>query len=231
MMLKKCFLVSFGLFLFAFASACGMGVADPTDGVEEGDVRIAAVGDSITDENLSGTDYPAKLDEMLGEGYAVRNFGESNHAVQFMSDYPYTATDSYVESLAFNPDIVILMLGTNDTKSHNWNGAEVFKEDYVDLLESYLEVDSLSRVILASPPTVHLENVSRGSINPAHIEPIRQVVQDVAIEYDLEFVDMTTETAPHPEWFYDGIHPTRAGAEKLAEIFYEQIINEQAILE
>lgn len=192
--------------------------------VEEADIKIAAVGDSITDEYIPGANYPAILDEKLGEDYAVVNFGESNYAAQSSSDFPYETTDSYEDSLALEPDIVILMLGTNDTKAQNWQGAEAFKAEYTELVESYLELDSVSRVILASPPTVFLENVRHGSIDPENIEPIRAVVEEVAEEKHLEFVDMTQKTADHPEWFFDGVHPTPESAQELAQFFYEQLI-------
>ena len=191
--------------------------------IEEGDTVIAAVGDSITAEYMSGANYPKILEEKLGVGYSVVNFGESNYAAQSSSDYPYETTASFEESLALEPDVVILMLGTNDTKAHNWNGADHFKEEYTQLLENYLEVESVSGVILASPPTVFLRDVMEGSIDPENIEPIRDVVQEVAKEYELEFVDMIEQTAGHSEWFFDGVHPTPEGAEAIAQIFYEQL--------
>lgn len=190
---------------------------------EEGATRIAAVGDSITNYGFAGADYPGHLDDMLGDGYEVENFGEANYAAQSTSDFPYETTSSFEESLAYEPEIVLFMLGTNDTKANNWEGADTFEEEYTNLLENYLELDSVSRVILASPPTVFLDNVSEGSIDPTNIGPIRDVVEDVAEAYDLEFVDMTEATADHPEWFFDGIHPNEEGAEQIASIFHEQI--------
>lgn len=216
----------FTLFLLMIPTACGtgrLGGASDEVTIEEGDIKVAAVGDSITAEYTPQSGYPAILNERLGEGYAVLNFGESNYAAQASSDFPYETTGSYEESLELNPDIVIMMLGTNDTKANNWNGPERFKEEYTDLLEDYLELESVSRVILASPPTVFLENIFEGSIDPENIEPIRDVVEEVAEEYGLEFLDMTEQTAAHPDWFFDSVHPTAEGAEQLAQIFYEQI--------
>jgi len=224
--LKKWRIILISLLMVVFVSACGAEESPnestgPT--VEEGDTRIAAVGDSITNYGIAGANYPDHLEEMLGEGYTVENFGEANYAAQSFSDFPYETTSSYEESLAFDPEIVLFMLGTNDTKANNWEGQETFKSEYTDLLEDYLDLESVSRVILASPPTVFLDNVMQGSIDPTNIEPIRNVVAEVAEEYDLEFVDMMEATAGHPEWFTDGIHPNEEGAEQLATVFYEQI--------
>ena len=215
---KKWFVMLGGLFLFIFG-ACG--AEDVNEEIADSDIaddaiRVAAVGDSITDFGISGANYPEILDDMLGENYAVVNFGRANYAAQASSDFPYETTDTYEESLKFNPEIVIFMLGTNDTKASNWNGAEAFQEEYTDLLEDYIELDSVSRIILASPPTVFLEDVMGGSIDPEVVESIRDIVEVVAEEHGLEFVDMTEETANHSEWFFDGIHPNEEGAEALA---------------
>lgn len=214
--------------LVILLTACGMleTITNNSENeIAETDIKIAAVGDSITDEYIPGANYPRILDDLLGEGYAVMNYGKSNYAAQASSDFPYTSTDAYEESLALKPDIVIIMLGTNDTKANNWNGKEIFKKEYTTLVESYKSLDSVSRVILASPPTVFIENVMRGSIDPQHVEPIREVIQEVAEEFELEFVDLSAKTANHPEWFFDGVHPTPEGAEEIAQIFYEQISN------
>lgn len=223
---KKYFLLFISLLMLFIISACGnigQNNNSVNSEIEEDNIRIAAVGDSITAEFIPEASYPTALEEMLGKGYTVQNFGVSNYAAQSSSDFPYETTDLYKKSLAFDPNIVIIMLGTNDTKANNWSGSEEFKEEYTMLLESYLELKNISRVILASPPTVFLENVFEGSIDPDNIEPIRDVVNETAKEYELEFVDMTEHTANHPEWFFDGIHPNSEGAEEIAQIFYKQI--------
>lgn len=215
------------LFIFFFLiSACGAVHQNDKDESTQGDkdaIRVAAVGDSITDKYSSDTGYPAKLNDLLGDDYLVENFGASNYAAQSSSDFPYETTDAYQESLEFKPNIVLIMLGTNDTKSTNWQNSEAFKEEYTNLLENYLNLKSVSRVILASPPTVFLETVFEGSVDPKIIHPIRNTIKDIASEHDLEFIDMTKQTMDHPEWFFDGLHPNAEGAEEIARIFYQKI--------
>lgn len=215
------------LFIFFFLiSACGAVHQNDKEESTQGDedaIRVAAVGDSITAEYSSDTGYPAKLNDLLGDDYLVENFGASNYAAQSSSDFPYETTDAYQESLEFKPNIVLIMLGTNDTKSTNWQSSEAFKKEYTNLLENYLNLKSVSRVILASPPTVFLETVFEGSIDPEIIHPIRNTIKDIASEHDLEFVDMTKQTMDHPEWFFDGLHPNAEGAEEIARIFYQQM--------
>lgn len=196
---------------------------DNIDDVRENNLRVAAVGDSITAEFTDNAGYPMYLDEMLSEEYVVVNFGQSNHAAQSSSDYPYETSDAYSESIEFEPHLVLIMLGTNDTKGRNWSGIERFKNEYKNLVENYIELESVARVVLISPPSVFTDSTFGLSINQRYIEPIRDAVEEVAEEYELEFIDMVTETAEHSEWFYDGIHPTPEGAEELAKIIYEQM--------
>lgn len=212
--------------LFSLISACrplSQNDKEKFSHEKEEATRVAAVGDSITAEYSSDTGYPAKLNDLLGDDYIVENFGASNYAVQSSSDFPYETTESYQKSLAFEPHIVLIMLGTNDTKSTNWQGPERFKKEYTHLLEDYLALESVSKIILASPPTVFLETVFEGTIDPEIILPIRDTIKDLSSEYDLEFVDMTKKTKNHPEWFFDGLHPNAEGAEEIAHIFYQKI--------
>lgn len=223
---NKKFFIPFLFILLFLISACKAHPQNDNDNPSEGKeetIKIAAVGDSITFEYTPDTGYPKKLNDLLGEDYIVENFGVSNYAAQSSSDFPYETTEAYQESLAFEPNIVLIMLGTNDTKSTNWQGTEEFKEEYTDLINGYLALESVSRVILASPPTVFLETVFEGSIDSEKIIPIRNTIQVVASEYELEFVDMTKQTKNHPEWFFDGLHPNAEGAEEIAQIFYQQI--------
>lgn len=224
-------IVLLGIVIFAgtyyFSGNTLLNNTSDTD-VEEGDIRVAAVGDSITYglniNNRPENSYPGQLDGLLGEGYAVGNFGESNYSVQTSADFPYETTNSFQNSLEFEPDIVIFMMGTNDTKSNNWEGEEQFKQDYLDLLANYQDLSSDPRIILASPPKVFLnDNVLEGSIDPNYIENVRSMVEEIAAEENLEYVDVYEITDDHPEWFPDDIHPNAEGAAALAETFYEQI--------
>lgn len=188
---------------------------------EKNVVRVAAVGDSITAEHTPRAGYPRYLSKLLGGNYTVKNFGQSGHAVQHLSDMPYNRTTKYKRSLAFRPHIVLLMLGTNDTKARNWKNQQLFKEDYISLTETYLSLDSVSRVILASPPMAYSKPPFKSRINPRVIYAVRDTIKEVAEEYQLEFIDMVSQTKNHPEWLFDGVHPTVEGAKQIAYIFYD----------
>src|SRR5438132_9538101 len=104
-------------------------------------IKIACVGDSITagagiaDPATQG--YPAVLGRLLGAGFAVRNYGHSGTTLLKQGDLPYWSTTEYVDSTAWNPDIVLIMLGSNDSKPQNWAFKTNFNADYKALISHY----------------------------------------------------------------------------------------------
>jgi len=91
-------------------------------------IRVACVGDSLT----QSTEYPYDLWMLLGTSeYTVRNYGAGSTTVSLDSETPYMNTNVFQDALNFQPDIVIIMLGTNDAQPslHQFNAS--FVEDYV----------------------------------------------------------------------------------------------------
>ena len=75
-----------------------------------GPIRIACVGDSITE--VSG--YPSHLQSLLGAQYLVENFGVSGATVLLDSWRPYMDQPEFQSAKEFQPDIIVIILGTND---------------------------------------------------------------------------------------------------------------------
>ena len=190
--------------------------------------KVACVGDSITWGftilNPKKHGYPAVLQHLLGEEYEVRNFGYNDAAVRFDADTPYVKKRVYRDSLDWNPDTVILMLGTNDTKPWNWN-AEIFQRDYGRLVDSYLALPSHPRVVLVAPIRIfRVFNVPSLILNPDVLEEeIRPAIRKIAEQKGLELIDLQPLFG-NAHFCRDGIHPQRRGARMLAETIYTQIL-------
>lgn len=190
-------------------------------------VKVACIGDSITWGftllRRAKMCYPTLLGGMLGPGYEVRNFGQNDATVRFDSDMPYVRRKKYRDSLAWNPDIVLLMLGTNDTKSHNWN-PEAFDRDYRRLVDSYRSLPSKPRVILIAPIRI-FRSLNVPLITPQS-EPlergVRPAIHRIAAETGLELVDLYGLFSDLT-YCKDGLHPQSAGARMLAEAIYSGI--------
>ncbi|MBQ1582493.1 MAG: alpha/beta hydrolase fold domain-containing protein, partial [Prevotella sp.] len=101
-------------------------------------VKVACIGNSITDGH--GIDvatqfgYPALLQQMLGDNYWVKNFGVSARTMLNKGDNPYMNEMAWKDAVAFNPDIVIIKLGTNDSKPQNWQYGAEFKNDLKQMI-------------------------------------------------------------------------------------------------
>jgi len=204
------------------------GVSNITE-ADDGQTKVACVGDSITYghgiTNWPKNNYPTLLQGLLGETYHVNSYGVSGRAVQPDSDQPYTALPHYQESLTYGADIVVFMMGTNDSKPENWHGADAFKEDLLALLDSYGDTE----IILCTPAASFFvdgqtEGLARHDIQPAVVEEIAQIVRDVATERGYTLIDIHALTLEHPEWFAkDGIHPNNDGAAAIAHTVAENI--------
>lgn len=208
---------------FAYLYLHGMsGLTDTTD-AEEGQVRVACVGDSITYghgiTNWPQNHYPRQLQRLLGDGYHVNNYGVSSFAVQDTSDRPYTTLEHYRESLAYDADYVVFMMGTNDSKPENWIDAAHFREDLISLLESYGD----AQIILCTVPSAFfLEGKTQGvtshDIQPLVADEIAGVIRQVAQENGYTLLDIHALTAQNPQWFAkDGVHPNNDGAAAIAQ--------------
>lgn len=200
----------------------------------EGDqIRVACVGDSITYGmsviNWFENTYPAQLGDMLGEDYHVLNFGFSAKTAQDNNEESYRDTKLYKKSKEYQPDIVILMLGSNDSKPYNFEGKEAFKQAERELIETYLNLESKPRIILATVNSgfyVHGDNEGdyMYDINGENINIINEGIKELAVEYGLPLVDTYEITKDHPEWYkLDGIHPDKNGQTAMAEAFYEAV--------
>lgn len=190
-------------------------------------IRVACIGDSITWGftllNPWRQSYPALLQEKLGPGYEVRNFGYNDAAARFDADTPYVSKRAYRESLAWNPDIVLLMLGTNDTKSRNWD-PEIFRRDYRRIVESYRALPSAPRVILIAPIRVFpVGGIPILGVLPENMENgVRPAIRALAAEMELELVDLQ-DLFTDRRYCRDGVHPQRAGTQILADAIWSGI--------
>lgn len=190
-------------------------------------IRVACIGDSITWGftllNPWRQSYPALLQEKLGPGYEVRNFGYNDAAARFDADTPYVSKRAYRESLAWNPDIVLLMLGTNDTKSRNWD-PEIFRRDYRRIVESYRALPSAPRVILIAPIRVFpVGGIPILGVLPENMENgVRPAIRALAAEMELELVDLQ-DLFTDRRYCRDGVHPQRVGTQMLADAIWSGI--------
>lgn len=196
-----------------------------------GSKKVICVGDSITyGQGVLGsrdTDtYTALLAEMLGEDYQVVNYGLCNRTLLSTGNMPYVDEDFATESLEGDADIVIIMLGSNDSKPDNWD-AELYEKEYIELVQKYQSMESAPSVYIMAPPRIFAEPEDSGDCNNTILtEELIPIVQDVAEETGAQLIDLYSVTEAHSDWYSDGLHPNAEGNKAIAEEIYKQLTAE-----
>lgn len=183
--------------------------------------RVACIGDSITEgagvSNPATESYPAKLQRLLGADYEVRNYGVSGRTLLKKGDFPYWNELKYRQSRDWNPEVVIIKLGTNDSKPQNWRHSTNFVADFEELIASYTNLPSAPRIFLVTPCPVM--GAGAFSIRPAVVaDEIVPMVRELAGRADHELIDLHTPMTGHAEWFPDTVHPNARGTAVMAAL-------------
>jgi len=181
-------------------------------------IKVACVGDSITFgtgiPDRDHNSYPAQLGQMLGAEWNVQNFGVSGTTLLNRGDRPYTKTPHYQAALAFQPDVVLIKLGTNDTKQQNWKHKSGYIGDYLQLINSFRTLESKPVIWICNPVPVFPEQW--GIKDSIVREEILPRIQYIAQKAGVPLIDLYTLMKHHPEFFPDKVHPNAAGATVMA---------------
>lgn len=186
-------------------------------------VRVACIGNSITYgagiKNRFRDSYPSVLSRMLGDDYWVKNFGVSARTLLNKGDRPYMKEKAYQSALAFNPQIVIIKLGTNDSKSFNWKYKSDFKKDLQTMIDAFKALPAQPKIYLCYPSKAYQtgENINDDIIS----KEIMPIIKKVAKKNKLDIIDLHTAMDGMPQLFPDKIHPNEEGAKIMAKTVYE----------
>ena len=177
-------------------------------------IRVACCGDSITRRPV-GAAYSDHLGKMLGDGWDVRNFGHDGVTAQKDSGRPYWKMPEFEASNAFEPNVVILMLGTNDAASvdeHRKN----FSADFLALIHHFKALPSKPQVIVMTPPPLMpgRENSRMNNLK----NDLSPHVRRIAKEEGLVLVELQElPRLADPSLYPDKVHPNTDGAKMIAE--------------
>lgn len=184
-------------------------------------IKVACIGNSITDgsgifmRDLFG--YPAQLQKKLGNDYIVKNFGVGRRTILNKGDYPYMKEQAWKDALGFNPNIVIIKFGTNDSKPKNWIYGKYFANDMQQMIDSLKSLPTHPKIFLATPlPALKPLGTINDSIITYAICPIikKMAKKNKCHIIDFHSIYQTSEGMIQK----DGIHPTINGAKQMANI-------------
>jgi sugar phosphate isomerase/epimerase len=186
----------------------GCGLLGPSRFIREADytetIRVACVGNSVT--------YGAKI--------PIRE--KNSYPAQLGGDMPYWKEPAFYFAQKFEPHVVIIMLGTNDTKPQNWKHAKAFVDDYVEMIRRFAELESRPRIWIGYPVQAY---PGRSGIRDSIINPeVLAKIDQIAAKTGRPIIDLYEALSDKPELFPDRIHPNAAGARVMAETIYTALI-------
>ena len=121
---------------------------------------------------------------------------------------------AFQEAKDFQPQVVIIMLGTNDAKDVNYRNIGSFTSDYSELIDFYNSLPNDQQIYLVKPPPIYSNNLGLDDSNLE--EGVIPKIEQVADDKDLPTIDVNSVMAYHSEYFKDGVHPNTDGAEVIA---------------
>ena len=203
-----------------------------------GKIKVACVGDSITEgfgipaAKRKEFRWPSVLQKLLGDKYEVGNFGSCGKTLLRDEGGASWCNTGHPKKLAkFKPDIIVVMLGTNDSKMKHWGPHKGnFEKDLKTLLAEFKKVNVKAKIYLCYPPPAFSGgNLSEGDgISGKRIrKEIVPIIEKVAKEEKLPTIDVFKAFQKHPELFADGVHPNIKGAAEFAELIAKNITKDK----
>ncbi|CAB9502218.1 lipolytic protein G-D-S-L family [Seminavis robusta] len=238
----------------------GYNVARATETADDRMIVVSCVGDSITaggGASAPNMTYVSQLSRALGAGFNVTGYGVSSttmlkHGLCSKDTThceglcAYWNTTAYQRVIASQPDVITIMLGTNDAKGCNWwgppNGSPsgvAYHAAYVDMVKIFQSLPSKPRVYLVIPPP--LVNPPTHPDDPPVWNMSKQVLNEI-IPKELPKLLVETGAAgvidvwtalggtdgyEQPSMTADGCHPKDPAAAIIAQAIAEAIQKDQ----
>ncbi len=197
-------------------------------------IRIACVGDGVMMgvglADPSSEACPAQLESLLGDDYQVKSFGFEGATILANGGKPFFESDEYKELYSYEADVIIIMLGAEDSKAAVWGGKGQFVARYKNLVSKLRANPNNKPEIYLYTPTPIFTDVAKDASaqsNAVVAKEINPLIAEVARNTKVKQFN-----APEiGENLYNGaVYPNAAGAKQLAKHIYETI-GSQAVLD
>ncbi len=182
-------------------------------------ICVACIGDSIT---LS-SQYPLDLWALLGSNYIVGDFGIGGASVAQTTGMSYLNLPGVEVAKQFQPNLVVIMLGTNDAYTNINETDSAFIADYVALVGEFQSLGTKPEVWLVKPPPIYNNTIYLS--DDVLVQKVIPNIEQVASQTHSRVIDAHTSLTNHPELFVDGVHPSAEGAKVLADAIYAALSN------
>jgi lysophospholipase L1-like esterase len=196
-------------------------------------IRVACVGDSITwgygIKDREHNSYPAQLAALLGKKWDVRNFGVNGATALRKGTRPYNEQQAFHDALSFEPDVVVIKLGTNDTNAKSWpQHKNEFLSDYLDLIRNFRNLKTKPRIYLCRPVPLFRDRGKEYDTDKILVEEVIPKINEAAKETNLPLIDLYAPFEGKSELFPDGVHPDATGAGIMACEIYAKLLGHRS---
>jgi lysophospholipase L1-like esterase len=200
-------------------------------------------GDSITDSGRKKDSNDYNSTSAMGAGYALLAGGNllKTHAGKNLKIYNKGISGNKVfqlaerweaDCLALQPNVLSILIGVNDfwhMKNGKYEGTiETYRNDYIALLERTKQALPEVKLIIGEPFAVTGTKAVDKDWFP-QFDEYRQAARDIAEQFDAVFIpyqQVFEEAQKHAQatyWTPDGVHPSLAGAELMAQAWLKAV--------
>jgi acyl-CoA thioesterase-1 len=138
-------------------------------------------------------------------------------------------------AMSSQPDIVTIMLGTNDGKYFNWEGVQqdlgdYYALDYVDMINQLRTLEPQPEIFVMIPPPLYepypfkMNKTVINDIYPTLIRDIASVMRVQVIDIHSRFLEYN-QLQPLTNLTCDGCHPTVEGVVIIADAVRDAILS------
>lgn len=191
-------------------------------------LKVACIGNSVTYgyglKNPETESYPARLQDLLGVKYAVRNFGLSGATLLRKGHRPYSKTKEFAAAIAYKPDIAVLHLGLNDTDPRNWpEYRDEFEGDYAWLMDTLRKQNPKVQLFVCRLTPIFNGHPRFKSGTREWYWQIQERLPEIAKANGAGLIDLTSALYNRPDLFADNLHPGKEGAAIIASTVYNHL--------
>ena len=220
--------------------------------------KVLFIGDSVTDGGWGRSGGSALATDERNRWDLNHIFGHSYMmlcAARIMNDYPEYDLEFMNRGISgddldclearwendavkLKPDVLSLLIGTNDVQYHLGSGRKSFDYDgwerrYRSLLNRVLAVSPDVKFVLCAPFVAKTGTVGAQktfALRDSMIHRLSDIVSNISRDYNAVFIDFgklfESQKTNHPlvpmkHWVWDGIHPTAAGHQLMADMWLD----------
>jgi len=190
-------------------------------------IKIACIGDSLTYgaflDNPEANGYPGILNSLFGSRFTVKNFGVKGAGILHDVDKPFILQQEFMESIKFGPDLILIMLGTNDALlSNKFKLTNQFYEDYNYLIGKYKRHLKKAKIVIIEPPKV---NQNKWNIDNGLIEDfINPNIEEICKKNDIMCIQPPI-LKENIHYLSDGVHLNNKGTTSFVKHIHSKIKN------